>query len=312
MNSMDICYLYFLGLGLSMKKTKILIPIAIAVLILSTTVVQGDYNVSVGQIITYNVNTSNWRIKLGSNSASVSKCRIFLDSYDEGTSFTVNVTDVVPADSVSWNLEVGSTDNYWHNDVSDLLQLKLLLFEILPHVIVFATTWSQAAVDLGPTVQFLFFFDISDDVIFDQFRFLANSTFWSLAAASDTRLSFTQVAGNFDESGVVAVFDWFVDGTITYTTPYNFELEGVERFKIAFDTTTGVMQGYRLELDYKGVIEGQNFEMKLNQEVTINGYTLPDFYYDKPAVLPGYEWYLPFATFSTILIVSIVIRRRRK
>jgi len=282
------------------------------VLILSTTFVQGDYYVTVGQTFTYNVNTSNWSIKLGSNSGSASKCRIFMDSYDEGTSFTVSVTDVVPADSVSWNLTVGSTNYEWHNDVSDLLQLKLLLFEILPFAVSFANTWAQEAVDLGPTVQFFFFFDIADDVIFDQFRFLANSTLWSSLAADDTRLSFTQVAGNFDESGVVAIFDWIVDGTITYTTPYNFELEGIERFKIAFDISTGVMQGYRLELDYKGVIEGQNFEMKLNQEVTINGYTLPTFYYVKPTGLFGFEWYLSIAAFSAIIIVSAIIIKKKK
>ncbi|MHA1532398.1 MAG: choice-of-anchor S family protein [Candidatus Heimdallarchaeota archaeon] len=295
-----------------MKKTKILIPLVLAVLILSTTFVHGDYEVTVGQTFNYTVNTSNWSIKLGSNSASVSKCRIFLDSYDEGTSFTVNVTDVVPLDSVSWNLTVGTTDYEWQNDDSDLLQIQLLLIHILPHVVSFAgSTWSQEAVDLGPTVQFLFFFDISDDTI-DFFNFFANSTFWSAGAATDPRLSFAQAVGNFDESELVAVFDWIVDGTITYATPYNFELEGVERFKIAFNQLTGVMQGYRLELDYKGVIEGQNFEMKLNQEVTINGYTLPAFYYDKPAGLPGFEWYLSIAAFSTIIISSVIIRKKRK
>lgn len=295
-----------------MRKSKIIIPIIIAVLILNTTVVQGDYSVTVGQTFTYNVNTSNWSIKLGSNSGSASKCRIFLDSYDEGTSFTVNVTDVVPTDSVSWNLTVGSTDYEWQNDDFDLMEITLLLFKILPYAVSFANTWAQDAVDSGPTIQTFFFFDLAEDVTFDHFRFLANSTFWSLGAASDTRLSFTQADGNFDESGVVAVFDWIFDGTITYATPYNFEIEGVERFKIAFDTSTGVMQGYRLELDHKGVIEGQNFEMKLNQEVTINGYTLPAFYYDKPAGLPGFEWYLSISAFSAILIVSVILKKKRK
>jgi hypothetical protein len=234
-----------------------------------------------------------------------------MDSYDEGTSFTVNVTDVVPLDSVSWNLTVGTTDYEWQNDDSDLLQIQLLLFDILPHVVSFASSWSQEAVDLGPTVQFLFFFDISDDTI-NFFNFFANSTFWSLGAASDPRISFTQVGGNFDDSGIVAVFDWLVDGTITYSTPYNFEIEGSERLKIAFDMSTGVLQGYRLELDYKGVIEGQNFEMKLNQEVTINGYTLPAFYYDKPAGLPGFEWYLPIIAFSAIIMVSVILKKKKK
>ena len=109
-------------------------------------------------------------------------------------------------------------------------------------------------------MQFLFFLDIAE-ATYDHFRLLANSTFWASLAAVDSRLSFTQVDGNFDESGIIAVFDWIVEGTITYTTPYNFELEGFERFKFAFDTSTGVMKGYRLELDYKGVIEGEKFEV---------------------------------------------------
>ncbi|MBK5115099.1 MAG: hypothetical protein KGD59_13340 [Candidatus Heimdallarchaeota archaeon] len=294
-----------------MKKLGILFPITVIILILSTTVVQGEYYVTVGQTFTYNVNTSNWSIKLGSNRGSASKCRIVLDSYDEGTSFTVNVTDVVPLESVSWDLAVGSTDFAYQNDDSDLMQIQLLLFDILPYAVANAISYKQESVDLGPTIQFLFFLAVTDDTM-DHFRFMANSTFWSSAAADDTRLSFTQVAGNFDESGLIAVFDWIVEGSITYTTPYNWDLEGVERFKFAFDRRTGVMQGYRLELDYKGVIEGQKFEMELNQEVTISGYTLPAFYYEKPAGLPGFEWYLSIIAFSAILIVAVIIRKKRK
>ena len=191
-----------------------------------------------------------------------------------------------------------------HIRIETAASITLLLQSLLP-VSIFAPNSLKIYLHGGGS-------DVPFSPTFDHFRFLANSTFWSLGAASDTRLSFTQADGNFDESGVVAVFDWIFDGTITYATPYNFEIEGVERLKIAFDTSTGVMQGYRLELDHKGVIEGQNFEMKLNQEVTINGYTLPAFYYDKPAGLPGFEWYLSITAFSTIIIVSVIIKKKRK
>lgn len=293
-----------------MKKIKILIPITVIVLILSTTVVQGDYQVSIGETFTYNVNTSNWSIKLGGNSSSVSKCLIVLYSYDEGTSFTVEVTDVVPDISVSWNLTVGSFVFAYQNDDTDLFQLGSLLLHIVGQAVVYATIWSQETVDLGPSVHYDFFFNTAHAIL-DHFRFYANSSYWSPIAA-DPRHTFTQIDGNFDESGAVAIFDWIVDGTLNYTSPYNFLLDGYERFKIAFDKTTGVMQGYRLELDYDGVIEGQNFEMKLNQEVTINGYTLPTFYYDKPAGLPGFEWYLSITAFSAILIVSVILKKKRK
>lgn len=293
-----------------MKKIKILIPITVIVLILSTTVVQGDYQVSIGETFTYNVNTSNWSIKLGGNSSSVSKCLIVLYSYDEGTSFTVEVTDVVPDTSVSWNLTVGSFVFAYQNDDTDLFQLGSLLLHIVGQAVVYATIWSQETVDLGPSVHYDFFFNTAHAIL-DHFRFYANSSYWSPIAA-DPRHTFTQIDGNFDESGAVAIFDWIVDGTLNYTSPYNFLLDGYERFKIAFDKTTGVMQGYRLELDYDGVIEGQNFEMKLNQEVTINGYTLPTFYYDKPAGLPGFEWYLSITAFSAILIVSVILKKKRK
>ncbi len=293
-----------------MKKMKLLIPIFILFLILNTAFVQSDYQVTIGETFTYKVNTSNWSIKLGGNSSSVSKYRIVLDSYDEGTSFTVEVTDVIPDSSVSWNLTAGSTLLPYYNDDSDLFQLGGLLLHIVEHALVYASTWSQEAADLGPTVHFYFFWSTSH-AFWDIFRFYANSSYWSPIAA-DPRHTFTQIDGNFDESGAAMIFDWIVDGTLNYTTPYSFLLEGYERFKIAFDKTTGVMQGYRLELDYDGVIEGQNFEMKLNQEVTINGYTLPAFYYDKPAGLPGFQWYLPFAAFGSIIVISIIVRRRRK
>ena len=79
----------------------------------------------------------------------------------------------------------------------------------------------------------------------------------------------------------------------------------------AFDKTTGVEQGYRLELDYSGTNDGREYEIYLIQEVTLNGYDLPDFYFDKPGALPGFEWFISIFAFSTIVITSVIIRRRK-
>jgi len=140
-----------------MKKIKILIPITVIVLILSTTVVQGDYQVTVGQTFTYNVNRSYWRVKVGSDFASAAKYNIGLTSSDEGTSIEINVTDVVPTTSVDYNIEVGSDTYPSSSDSFSFAYMGTDLFFINIIGMYFSGPWSEGSVSIGPSLHGEFF-----------------------------------------------------------------------------------------------------------------------------------------------------------
>jgi len=272
--------------------------------------VHGVYQVTIGETFTYTVNNSYWNIKYGAVGSTVSKCRIFLDSVPVGTSFGVEVTDVITFEEVSWNLTLGTNIYSWRNNPGDLGDLNVLLFNVRSQAFNIATFWSQENSDMGPTARFLFFIDTADLPMFDFFRSLTDPL--GITDFINTNDDFTQIEGYFDESGSVAVFDWVTKGSCDYTTPFDVHIEGSERFKIAFDKTTGVLQGYRIELNSEGTIEGQDYEMQMNQEITLDDYTIPAFYFDDPnGLLPGFDWFISILAISTLIFTSVIIRKRK-
>ena len=303
-------YSYALGGLKTTKKAILFTTIIIICTLLSMPLVNGDYQVSIGETFTYTVNNSYWNMQLGSNSCTVSSCQLFSESVSVGTSFDVEVTNVSQSIEVCWNLTLGTNIYSSHNSFGDLGHILGMLFYTRSFAFSFASGWIQELVDSGPQAHLLFFFNTADTVIFDFFRDLADPL--EVTDFINPNDDYKQIEGHFDESGSVAVFDWVTKGSHDYTTPSNIQVEGSERFKIAFDKTTGVMQGYRLEFTSEGTVEGQDFEMQMNQELTLEGYTLPAFYFDAPnGLLPGFTWFISTLAISTLIFTSVIIRKRR-
>ena len=142
-----------------MKIIRFLIPIAVLVLISSTTFVHGDYQVTVGQTFTYTVNRSFWRVKLGDDSGSSAKYNIGLSNMDEGTSFDILVTDVIPDTSVDYNITV---ESHTYPSSNDFMTFAIMLFDLFEFNVLstaFVGSWNQAFVDTGPGLFGEFFFN---------------------------------------------------------------------------------------------------------------------------------------------------------
>lgn len=273
--------------------------------------IQGDYQVTIGQTFTYKVNKSYWRVKVGGNSGSASKFYFFPSSRPLDKSITIEVTDVIPDDSVDYNITVESTTIPTScDDFSNALELTMNMFYFNILGIVFNNPWNQMLVDDGPNLNNIYFLNTNEDTL-DLFRSYSNSTYlashYTVPAYESTRIE-----GNFDETGTIAIFDWIVEGAIN--TPISvdpFFIEGYYLYKFAFNKNTGVEQGYRIELDFEGTNGGENFEIFMEQEVTLEGYNLPDFYFSKPIGLSGFEWYIVIGGLS-ILAIPIIIYKKRK
>ncbi len=293
-----------------MNKIKILAVLILIPLFFTPILIQGDYQVTIGQTFTYSVNKSYWRVKLGSNSGSASCFYFFPESRDIGTDVIIEVTDVIPS-RVDFNYTVGSTIIPFYCDSFNTeldLTMTLLYFNILG--IMFNNPWNQQLVDDGPTLHTTLFLNVEEDT-FDFFRKHSNSTYLNESITYPAYQN-ANFKGNFDESGTIAIFDWMVEGNINNPfTSDPFNIDGYYMYKMAFNKNTGVEQGYRLELDFSGTCGGENFEIFLEQEVTLEGYSIPDFYFDKPVGLPGFKWYTLVCAFC-ILIIPIVKNKNNK
>jgi len=171
--------------------------------------------------------------------------------------------------------------------------------------------WNQQFVDEGPTLKSVHFVNIEEET-FEFFRAFSNTT--SLANTfSASAYDLVNFQGNFDETGTIAYFDWFVEGNIVspYNTNFPFNFDGYYLYKLAFNKNTGIEQGYRLELNFKGTNNGKSFEIYYEQEVTLDGYTLPDFYFEKPHGIPGFKWYSVLIGLSIVIIPAIIYKRRK-
>lgn len=292
------------------KKAILFTTLVIICTLFSKPLVLGDYQVSIGEVFTYTINNSYWNVQLGDESSTVSGCKIFSESVEKGTSFDVEVTNVTTSEDASWNLTVGSNVYSSNNDPGDLGIIHNFLFNIRIQAFYFTSFWSQEIIDMGPAAQFLFFVCIGTGNIFDFLDYISDTTSFH-SEFTNTHDEYTRIEGHFDDSGTLAIFDWVVKASFDYSTPYDVHIEGSERFKIAFDKITGVMQGYRIETDSKGVVEGQEYELHMNQEITLEGYTLPTYYFKDPNKLPGFDWFISIFAIST-LVISIVIIRKQK
>ncbi|NHJ49094.1 MAG: hypothetical protein FK733_15005 [Asgard group archaeon] len=301
------------------KTTRFLILIFISGMFICTTFVKGDYAVTVGQIFTYKVEESEWKVKEGSLSADTTGYRINDDTFSPDSNFAVLVTGVVPTTSVSYNMTAGTTTFSGSNVFADLNNIKQ--FCLYPNFIAgggFTSSWNQAQMDNGPSIIRWFFSNIGEAYIFSTLRDLADE---AVISEFTTTAGYTQtsVQGYFDESSAIAVFDWIYEGTIQGSLP-NTEIEGYELFKFAFDKSTGVMKGYRIEIDLKGIVEGVDYEFYMYQEVEILGYDLPAFFYTQSGggfiqFLSDYKWYfigIGGGLLVTIIIISVMIRVRKK
>ena len=295
--------------GYFLKKNKLLVSFFILELVLCQSFVHSNYQVSVGEIFTYNIISSFWEVSLGSNYSSVSKCNILGDSYPVGTSFDIEVTSITDEEAC-WDLIVGTKNYSSMNGPGDLGLIVSLLNNLKYYSLYFSIGWYQEIVDKGPRLQKIFFIEITENSILDYLNNLQDSTFVS-SEFFNYYEDFEQIAGYLEETDSLAIFDWVIEEKFEYTDPYDIDITGSERFKIVFDKTTGVMKGYRIELNCSGKLDNQKYKMNMNQEICLENYNLPEFYYSKPSKLgQGFNWFIPVIVVFVFTIVVTINRKK--
>ncbi|MCF2143750.1 MAG: hypothetical protein K9W42_08635 [Candidatus Heimdallarchaeota archaeon] len=282
------------------KGLKIFFPIFFIAILLGTTTVRGDYNVAVGNTFNYDVVKSSWNITFGTNTSQGTGFNFKDVKYPVGTQFTVEVTAVSPASSVSWDMTVGTETESGTNTLLDVIGIAISLF--LPVFLAggVSGTWNQTEIDLGPEIWSLFFLE---PVSFSDFFYMLSNETYVTESMSDTHFEFNNVYGAFDNSSTIAIFEWHFD--ITYTDT-DADYGGTYTFKIAFDKNTGQVKGQYFAFDYAGTIEGNTFNYKYTQLVEDENYNMPGV-----GFIPGFEWFITLPVLVLLGSIAVIVRRRK-
>ncbi|MHA1531899.1 MAG: choice-of-anchor S family protein [Candidatus Heimdallarchaeota archaeon] len=286
-----------------MKKILIFsIPILAIIMIMSTTLVKSDYVVTIGSEFTYDVVESSQTVTIGGDTGGGDGFRFNEQSFTLTEQIFVEVTDATSS-VVYYKVTVGnntkSTQSGGIEDAGNLYNdLRGSLFYINSF-----SVWTQSEVDAGPLLFCDYFIDPNYSNAFLRYT---NETYLELTFPDTAEITYTKLAGNFDNSSTIAVFDWAFDFEMKNTTD-NTDFVGKHRWKYAFDKTTGVVQGWKVAIECSGTILGVAQEFTMNQCVEIEGYNIDGFHYR----MDGFESLLAIP--ALVVVVGIMtVKRKRK
>lgn len=277
------------------KKLKLIIFILLSTLIVNVNFVRGDFDVLPGTTYTYEVVKSNWSLTDGPNSGTGNGLRVGGNSYPIGTHIEIEVLSTTLT-SVDYQLDING--NTALNTDSDSETAKLNSFLFYPYQLYGGVgVWDQLEIEMGPHYIFEFFF-----LEPDAFGFLFNllNTYFDTQTPS-MFWTFDQVGGNYDTDNSVVVFDWMLNTELN-DTGCNIYFKGTYYAKIAFDVTTGVLQGVRMQLDYSGSYSGNPLSYDIEQLIKLTSYDLDDFLYSTEPTGYQFLFVLPIFFFSSLFL----------
>ena len=301
-----------------MKKTvKFILPFLVVSLMLTSQIVKGDYEVSLGEIYVYDVNSSEQSITLGINSADSEGYNIAGNDFLPGTSVSLNITEVDPL-GVDYNISAAG-----YSEVVTILvvdESQLLTSLIYPFLLIDYVTlasWNQATIE-GYHKEILMIPFISFD----------NSTWENWMNMADEIHNNTLFSETYEGTMTVDascinttdsfVFEFILRGDMdeTVTTPGSYSVVNaslLHQFQFAYDKSSGVMQGMRMEGSVTGLANGTVLEISYNYHTELQGYNLPDLSLGG-ATWPfsGYEFLIAFGALSSITIAVLILVKRKK
>ncbi len=262
-----------------------------------------NFNVTVGEIFTYEVVTSQWSLVQDLDSGQGAGLKYGGNPFPIGTQFTIEVL-TASYSSISWEIAIDGNTATNSNDAADIADMSDFLY--LPFLFTSGFgPWDQGEVEMGPGFMLSVFF-LEPTAFLDFFQALYDQASTSSFVPS-TYWVYNVVDAYFDTSNTIAVFDW------VYKAQYNDSgcntyLSGAYYATIAFDKTTGVLKGYNLDLDYFGDVAGDTLQIDMQQNIEQVGYNIDDFYF----TAPGFGWLTVFPALLVVSYFGFLLRKRKK
>ncbi|MBN1330397.1 MAG: hypothetical protein JXA54_13065 [Candidatus Heimdallarchaeota archaeon] len=288
------------------KMIKFTLPILAIAMLLSTTLVQAEYSVTVGATYTFNVVEASQTISMGSNSGGGDGILFEDHAFPEGQQIVVEVT-AESSSTVDYDITVGSiVDSQSSSGFGDIFFVAFTLILPMLYTLGFGV-WNQTAVDAGPGLWGTFFIDT---IMSEAFAEFSNQTAIDESFTNTGDIQYKKVGGHFDNSTSIAVFDWAYDIQITNSTT-NTDFGGTYRWKFAYEKNTGVVKGWKIALDYSGTLEGTVLDIVMSQTVTQVGYNIGNFYFGVGGFIPGFEWFIAVPALALLGGVAIIVKKRK-
>ena len=265
---------------------------------------RADFDVTVGDIFTYEVVSSQWSLAQSANSGQGTGLQYGGNPFPIGTQFTIEVLTTT-ATSVQWEIDIEGNTATNTNDDTDTTPFILYLYYPITILQSGFGTWDQSEVEMGPFFQLgLFFLEpIAFSDLFQQLHDQASTGSFTPSSYWD----FHEINANYDTSGSVSVFDWVFNSEYN-DTGCNIYFSGEYYFTIAFDKATGVLKGYHMDLRYAGHINEQPLAIDMQQLIEIRGYDIEKFYFKAP----GFVWLTVFPPLLVISYFKFITRKQRK
>jgi hypothetical protein len=116
------------------------------------------------------------------------------------------------------------------------------------------------------------------------------------------------------------IFDWFINAT-QIDSETNTNLTMIYNLKMAYQLSTGLLLGMRMNLQAEGTNNGEMIQLTMESEVEKEGYNLADFILPGEDInlhdflsqfLPAFSWPVTIITIAAVVLMSYKIKRSNK
>lgn len=252
------------GLKGMYKRIKILLAILLVSQFLGVSYAQASFTLNVGDIYTYDVKDSWWIYYVGEDESLGTGFRFNDEHYfcDEDILVTVAYVDYITAE---FNVSIGD-----YSGTFGITPMQMFGFvSLLQHpadILVGVSNWIISEEPLYLELKHMYHFNPSqwDDF----FELLEDEDFIAEEYPNDEHTTYSDVGGDFDDSGDIAVLDWVMDAE-TIDEDHGTNYGGTYSLTIEYDLTTGMLQRYQIDFHYAGTYEHTTVDLSSHQEIEL-------------------------------------------
>ncbi|MEA2070572.1 MAG: choice-of-anchor S family protein [Asgard group archaeon] len=282
------------------KKYKITLAIVFIIQFLGLPFVQANNTLSEGSIYTYRIVESEWDYVAGNDQSKGIGFKFEDQLFDCDESLIATVEEV-DYNYVEFTVSVGSESAPY--SINQMVALGFTFLLSRPFSLVYDIAYYiETEADNGLALQHMYY--MPPEIFGDYFSSLSDENVIASEYPDDEDITYNDVGGSLTISSNIVNFDWVMDAHY-FDESEGTDYSGTYSLSIQYDQTTGLLYGYRIDLDYAGTYEHQSVDLESHQGLELQENT-------KASSIPIYWCVLPLQTLSFIYLVQIIKRRKNK
>ncbi|MFW9922747.1 MAG: choice-of-anchor S family protein [Candidatus Thorarchaeota archaeon] len=293
---------------------KLIASLTIILLIIISNVkypVQGSWQISDGTKVDYLLESANWTVYYGLDTATGEGCRYNDIKVKPNNEFEIKVNDVDDVWGIEYEIN-NSTDSSIGSISTALFLLEFEHFLYYPTeecIRLFSEGFNENEISLGPNMFGWFFIEPSE-ALWSYFNEIIDIEYHkSRSSIFDYQAYFESF---FERREKQAIFDVNMYGDFindTLEVDINFQ----HNIKFIWNDTTGILLGYRISTQFSGIFYGLSLSEELEIVCREVDYNLPNYkFYNYTGFIPGYDFGITVIAIFTISISILIFLKRKK